>query len=473
MAVRDDNNIIYSAQEWGTGTEGINESDVDTVLKTGGVYDTSKLCASTEINQWARWKPIIWPTVGRLTLSNVKAAQFGLDADSAANEKALAVIPNGGGTIGGTYTWDEVIAANKAWGYNRPTGGSSSPYRLHDFLQPSDATDKTWGYVHNTKPPVQGVKDFDITLDILKTIFTGETKTEEGTGSTSVCNNVVTTESQYGLTYQNMIFKFGDDDGSVIGDPDVHAIRLNELFDKLETGYFRMGLLLYVSGGIDDTAQLIVSRMTMYEAYCQGLSGTNLGKAILPDWATNPYLAYILYNNVLASGEKSKKFTVLPVIVKNMAFTNVTYDEKVLMRIMKYNSYAGIYSMPGDMDTVTLTVVNTEESSEAEILADELFELTSEGKGYVQLGGNTGSAYRKALIDRNILTKVDITKTYTLSFKIVATYLTCTDGSTINTINYTDEQTITVAKGTAAGTTVYQLGARPEFNIVSSTLEAT
>ena len=470
MAVRS-TDIIYSKQDTGEGAEGINVSDVDAVLGTGGIFDTSKLCASTEVNQWARWKPIIYPSLDRLTLDIIKSQHFGLDISGARNTKAEAVVAGSNGSVGTTYTWSEVKAANKAWGYNRPTGGASSPYRLHDFLPPSDATDKTWGYKHGTLPPVQGMKSFDITLDQLKTIYTGTSSTKESSPS-SIYNIIVDSPDASGLTYQNMVFKFGEGSGQSIGSVDQYSIQLNELLEGVGTDFYRMGLLFFVLSDFSNQAELIVSRMTMYEAAQEGLSGTDMAKKILPDWATNPALAYKMYQYVASSGNSTVTFEVIPVIVKNACFTQVSWDENTLLRVVNNNSKMEISSMPGNAETITLTVINTEESSEEEVLAETLFEISSAGTGqYVYLGG-TASANRKQLVDIKIVTKQDLGGTRTLHWKLNCTYLSA-NGSTVVTNNFVDERTVTVEKGTAAGTTVIDFGSRPEFNIVSSTLEAT
>lgn len=72
--------------------------------------DLGTLISRGSFNQWSRWKPIDSPEV-TLTEAELKKRNFGLNI-----------------TNGKITDWDNI----KPWGYNKPKGGASSPYRLGD-----------------------------------------------------------------------------------------------------------------------------------------------------------------------------------------------------------------------------------------------------------------------------------------------------------------------------------------------------
>ena len=93
-------------------------------------HDVGTLCTHKNINMWSKWKPI---NVNATTLTD----QILIDNDYG----IIAPEP------------ESIIerAMDKVWEYDRPKGGSTSPYRLGDFR----------GYAHDAVPPVS-VQD-DIT----------------------------------------------------------------------------------------------------------------------------------------------------------------------------------------------------------------------------------------------------------------------------------------------------------------------
>lgn len=72
--------------------------------------DLGTLISQGNFNQWSRWKPIDSPEL-TLTEAELKKRNFGLNI-----------------TNGKITDWSNI----KSWGYNKPTGGASSPYRLGD-----------------------------------------------------------------------------------------------------------------------------------------------------------------------------------------------------------------------------------------------------------------------------------------------------------------------------------------------------
>lgn len=86
-------------------------------------HDVGTLCTHKNINMWSKWKPI---NVNATTLTD----QILIDNDYG----IIAPEP------------ESIIerAMDKVWEYDRPKGGSTSPYRLGDFR----------GYDHDAVPPV-------------------------------------------------------------------------------------------------------------------------------------------------------------------------------------------------------------------------------------------------------------------------------------------------------------------------------
>ena len=75
--------------------------------------DVGSLCTHPNINKWSKWKPVSFNSVNGLTVANLQSANFGLQPSASSTSYASVV--------------------SLKWGYNRPAGGASSPYRLGDF----------------------------------------------------------------------------------------------------------------------------------------------------------------------------------------------------------------------------------------------------------------------------------------------------------------------------------------------------
>lgn len=117
----------------GVITAPIGLVDVQQVLGESST-DLATLCLSNNINMWAKYKPIVLGTVGhndanwwKGTFGNCGIRAQGIYTTQRANIPSL-------------YTNDQ----KNGWEYEKPSGGSSSPYRLADFE----------GYNHNAIPPI-------------------------------------------------------------------------------------------------------------------------------------------------------------------------------------------------------------------------------------------------------------------------------------------------------------------------------
>lgn len=111
----------------------ISIPDVAAAIGNYGVNDVGRLCISNSINKWSKHKPVSYPDVGDVGVNEFKSVNYGLTP-----------------TISQTGNYE--YALDGRWGYNKPTGGDSSPYRLGDFRR----------YFHYAMPPASINKDITI-----------------------------------------------------------------------------------------------------------------------------------------------------------------------------------------------------------------------------------------------------------------------------------------------------------------------
>lgn len=109
-------------------TAPVSFADVNNALGTRHT-DLGNLCTDSHILEWARNKPFICTKVGLITDADRRAAQFGLAKpilssgslfNKLASQCMFKTMSNTGNLKG-------------YWEYRKPSGGASSPYRLHDF----------------------------------------------------------------------------------------------------------------------------------------------------------------------------------------------------------------------------------------------------------------------------------------------------------------------------------------------------
>lgn len=113
-------------------TAPVSISDVNTVLGAG-TNDLGSLCKHTNINKWARFKPVVRKNLLGISDDYYKAdtLDFGLTPKQSTSLSGLSASYNG---------------TDNGWIYTPPTGGMNAPYRLTDF-------DK---YDNDAEAPVNG-----------------------------------------------------------------------------------------------------------------------------------------------------------------------------------------------------------------------------------------------------------------------------------------------------------------------------
>lgn len=113
-----------------------SQSDM-TQISSRNTFDLGRLCTHTNINKWAKYKPIHHSGLQILS-------------ESARTDR------QGDGEYYGVMIRMNSMAMsslhNVTFAYNRPKGGASSPYRLSDFINENG----TAGYNHLAKPSVYG-----------------------------------------------------------------------------------------------------------------------------------------------------------------------------------------------------------------------------------------------------------------------------------------------------------------------------
>lgn len=89
----------------------------------------SKLCTSSRINKWAKYKPISVKKTSRLNQNDRVAANYGLGLVDITEYIRYKL----GYYEGKEYSQSDILAKIKEATYIRPSGGENSPYRLSDF----------------------------------------------------------------------------------------------------------------------------------------------------------------------------------------------------------------------------------------------------------------------------------------------------------------------------------------------------
>lgn len=98
-------------------------------------YNLGRLCTSSKINKWAKYKPVVWEAISRDNLPKQYPWHVGNDGLCGFSN----IIPLDITQLINEYNKD---GGKSIWAYIKPKGGSSEPFRLLDFN----------GYYHNAIP---------------------------------------------------------------------------------------------------------------------------------------------------------------------------------------------------------------------------------------------------------------------------------------------------------------------------------
>lgn len=113
--------------------------------------DLGTLCKASNINMWAKFKPIYCGTIS--PLKNSQRANSGHVVSGYAISFGI-MKPS-------AWQWSDYInpstgeVSSGLWEYDKPVGGSVSPFRLSDFAEINDSGDETgYGYDHRAVCPI-------------------------------------------------------------------------------------------------------------------------------------------------------------------------------------------------------------------------------------------------------------------------------------------------------------------------------
>lgn len=265
-----------------------------------------------EINKWAWYKPIKYAIIGMLTEAMRKAAYYGLFFRE--NTDAENLLKSATPT---ESAFNEAASSSYEWSYLRPTGGSTSPYRLTDFVGETN----NGGYKHNTKPPFEIFGDWTVELtklnDVANTYSVVPTGSNYDQSITMYANYTNTTEIYAGNLFLGYQMKYNTQSQYDINGPDPMAIPMTSLLGaggvNTEAGYWRVGMIVFVPGSTAHVG-LFVSKKT-FIASKSGVNGENV-RDLSIEMCTNQELALAMYRYM--SGRTEYTFRALPVLVKDV-----------------------------------------------------------------------------------------------------------------------------------------------------------
>lgn len=331
----------------------ITTTDLATVLQTSS-HDVGTLCSHENINKWAKYKPVRYATTTKLTEAQLKSTNYGLQAYALPN-----VIENVNKSFSNSTSMSTIIGTPTEWPYRKPTGGSSSPYRMGDFLNATNIQQP--GYNRNAVVPANNFpEEFSIT----------EYQIDE--------------ESIPLFTF-NM--KFGDASYEGVGYTGGIEIPLNDLEimpgNPIDNGNWRVGLALIVPV-TSSTVMLdvVTSRGTIKQI-------TSVGQS--QDIA-----------NMLV--DFNQHTTVLGHLKSALAVANTSYIDIPYVPILMYNAIVssnngtvtfpstntGVYCMPGgDQGIVRVSKADSTFNTSITAARIEYFNITG-ASTTINLNGITG-----------------------------------------------------------------------------------
>lgn len=255
----------------------VSISDIKTILGISS-NDLATICRSSRINKWAVFKPEKIASVAGVSLDQRKANHMGLAV------KSVPLLKDSGDGIAKNNLSD-VLAQISEWTYTKPIGGSTSPYRMSDFLDMRSPS--SFGYDHNAKPCDSDWKDVNIKYDRLSTTT---------------------------ILVSNFSFRLNEETASNIGSANFHNMPLSYIQDPQTKWYLAVAVYIPSKGGwmiargeksLDE-----VTTQTMWQ--------------IFPTLETNQWLRYLMEGN--------KTLDYIPCIIQNPSDkiavinnTNMTY----------------------------------------------------------------------------------------------------------------------------------------------------
>lgn len=174
MAYDREKDILKVTSESGISLQEVALCLRDYRLDTNGRIDLGMMCTSPNINLWPKNKPVRLPSRGILTDADRKSVHYGIDFSMAHGTDFSDCLAKS-------------IANGGKYGYLRPRGGDTEPYRLLDFDGYNHKAETPYGYTmeHSKSKPDGWVDVYlnpnaDLTLADLN-------PTELGSGDINSC----------------------------------------------------------------------------------------------------------------------------------------------------------------------------------------------------------------------------------------------------------------------------------------------
>lgn len=317
---------------------GVSIGDVQTVLSLTSP-DLGYLIKNGSINKWAYGKPVRLNLWRRPTDAEISSVNCGLSPVSLSRLVSMNI----GISSPGSYSEASCRSQIAEWTYLRPRGKQTynEPFRLLDFV----------GYNHNAVAPDSGWSQMSLDYDTLTELGAVDITVTE-TGAYTGYNFKLTPRynSQtygYGL-YSGFAIRFGQGSGESIGDVTNKEIPV-EYVVPLD-GNWRLALAVCIPdfhGTGKDGWGIFASRMTIRQFFAEG-GGTNIAP-LLPDFATNPYVAQLMAGIVGSQGA-TVTFDAVPLLVKDLGYT--TINGVFCLRCVDNVTVA--YCMPSGADAVAI-----------------------------------------------------------------------------------------------------------------------
>lgn len=314
-------------------------ADVPAALGTADT-DWGHLCKHANINKWAWYKPVSYAKIGILTEAERQSVHYGLTPYL--NTYVLSMLRSDISHSDIATEFTNAKTYLQEWTYTKPTGTSSSVYRITDFIESPNAGEgrgsngatTNFGYQPNTPAPIIFGNEWSIgkaSLDDVannKIIATGSDSstgswwakpyTNTGSGGIGTGSAVQGTYCYEGLQYQNYCARFGAASNQNINMNNSSVIPLNYMFSGTMTNEnWRLGLVVKVPGisGNNVIPSTVVD--VFFSQYALSSINSDIASNVLKfsvDMCTNQNLAYKMLAYVNAKGTTT--FECFPILAK-------------------------------------------------------------------------------------------------------------------------------------------------------------
>lgn len=145
-----------------------------------------------------------------------------------------------------------------------------------------------------------------------------------------------------GYTYNGGLYTafsmlFGEGPDENINKKDNMEIPISQVLSL--DGYYRIALAVWIPNFGDSGGWgLFASRMTIFQYFAEALGGGDNKRELFPDFATNQFVAQLMYDHV-ASNKGYAEFTAVPIFIKDIQYTYQTNGLFCLRPIDGSNAY--------------------------------------------------------------------------------------------------------------------------------------